>query len=216
MERSLDRVLPGLVTADPLRLRDAGQTLHRAEHVEYLSDVEFDPEFVPDPPGGRIGARHQLVGVDECQVADQDRHALAESACLTGPAVGGVTGGEHGMAGRFAASAVGVVHHVVVEQGERVHQLERRSGVDDDGVVGVAADSDERPMAERRTQALAPRQHEPPDLGHRIGQVGIELGPAGQLGDEECVDPSGHPIGDQAQTGGGNGRHREQATPSAA
>ena len=72
-----------------------------------------------------------------------------------------VLAGVDGVRGRRAPAAGGVVHHVVVEQGEGVHQLERRAGVDDPLVVGVAAGADEAPVAERRAQALAARQHQP-------------------------------------------------------
>ena len=67
--------------------------------------------------------------------------------------------GVDGVGRRRAAAAAGVVHDVVVEQGERVHQLERRADVDDALIVGVAAGADESPVTERRPQALAAGLH---------------------------------------------------------
>ncbi len=85
-----------------------------------------------------VGSREQAIGVDEREIADQDRNALAEPSRLTGPPRCTMMLGEHDVRGRLAAPARRVVHHVVVEERERVHQLERCAGVDDDLVVGVA------------------------------------------------------------------------------
>ena len=102
----------------------------------------------------------------------------------------------------LAAPALGVVHHVVVEQREGVHQLERGAGVGDDRIVGVAAAADERPVAERRTEPLAARQHESPDLGHRLAQIGVERRPPIELRGEELLEPALDAIGDRPQAGG--------------
>jgi geranylgeranyl pyrophosphate synthase len=55
--------------------------------------------------------------------------------------------GERGVRRRLAAPTCRGVHHVVVEQGEGVHQLERRAGVDHPVVGAVAAGADERDVA---------------------------------------------------------------------
>ena len=72
----------------------------------------------------------------------------------------GVDGVELDVHGLLAPAGGGAVHHVVVDEGEGVEQLEGGTGVDDRGVVGRAAGSDERPVAEGRSQPLAAGQHE--------------------------------------------------------
>ena len=96
-----------------------------------------------------LASCEQPIGVDEGEVTDQDRHALAEPTRLARPALGGVPFGEHGVRRGLAATAVCVVHDVVVEEGEGVHQLERRAGIGDDLSFGVAAGGDVAPRAER-------------------------------------------------------------------
>jgi hypothetical protein len=63
-------------------------------------------------------------------------------------------GGE-GVGGRLTAPRDGVVHDVVVEQCERVHQFERGTGVDVDLVVGAAAGAHVPPVAEGRPEPFA-------------------------------------------------------------
>ena len=102
----------------------------------------------------------------------------------------------------LAAPAVGVVHDVVVEQCEGVHQFESRSGVDDDRIVRVAAAPDEGPMAEGRTQALTTREHESPDLGHRLDQLAIERRPPAELRGQELLESTLDALRDRPQAGG--------------
>ena len=130
---------------------------------------------------GRRGVVQELVGVHEGEVADQDGHALAEPPRLTEPAARLVAVGEGQMGRADAPSRRGAVHHVVVEQGERVEQLEGRAGVGRPRVVRVAAGPDEAPVDEGRAQALAAGQHQ--RLQRRVGRVelGIEGGPPGPL-----------------------------------
>ena len=73
----------------------------------------------------------EQVGVDEGQVADQDRHALAEAAGLAGPDGVGVAVGEPAVHGGRAAADGRAVHDVVVDEGEGLEQLERGAGIDD-------------------------------------------------------------------------------------
>ena len=83
----------------------------------------------------------------------------------------------------------GVVHHVVVEQRERVQHLERRAGVDDTWVVRVAAGGDETPVAERRAEPLAAAEDETADLVGGDAQIGIERRPAFGLRPGEGGEP---------------------------
>jgi hypothetical protein len=80
VEWSFDGVLARLVPTDPLGLVDVADALHRSEDVEVLADVQLDAQFVPDAHRLRRSALHQAVGVHEGEVADEDRHALAEAA----------------------------------------------------------------------------------------------------------------------------------------
>ena len=120
------------------------------------------------------------------------RDSPAQSAA---PCVAGV----HDVRRRRAAPAGRVVHHVVVEQGEGVHQLERRAGPHDALVGRVAAGADEAPVAERRAQALAARAHHAADLVERPGEVGVERRPAVALGRQQVVEARVDARGDRRQ-----------------
>ena len=207
VERPLDRVLAALVATDPLGRRQVAHAPDRAEDVEQLAGVELGAEIVPDHPRLDRGAEHELVGVHEREVADEDRDAFAEPPRLGRPPGGGVLGRVHGVRGRDAAAAGGVVHDVVVEQREGVHQLERRAGVDDALVAGVASRTDEAPVAERRPQALATRQHEPADLVDRTTEIGVEGRPSGVLGGEHRVQPCLDPRRDRGEARWSAGGH---------
>ena len=152
------------------------------------------------------GARlHQLVGVHEREVADEDRHALAEPPRLARPARRGVLGRRQRVGGRLPPPAGGVVHHVVVEQREGVHQLERRTRIDVDLVVVATAGADEPPVAERRSQPLAAGEHEPADLVDRVAPGRVEGRPAVALGRQQVAEPGIDPFRD-----GGEGRRRRR------
>ena len=124
-------------------------------------------------------------------------------------------GGEHGVRGGVAATAGGVVHHVVVEQCERVHQLERGTGVDHDGVGGVAPGADEPPVAKGGPQPLPTDQHQAPDLVDRLGEVVVERCPTSFLGCQELGQALLDPRRDDGERGR-NGRrgHDGQARAS--
>ena len=124
VERALDGVLPALVAGDALGLVEPAVALDRPEDVEELADVELQPQLVPQPPDRVRHADQELVREHEGEIADEDRHPLAEAAGLAGPRRPSVLPGVYGVGGRGAAPAHGVVHHVVVEQREAVHQLD--------------------------------------------------------------------------------------------
>ena len=150
--------------------------------------------------GGRRDADHQQVGVDEGQVADEDGHPLAEPAGLAPPAGRDVAGGEVDMDGRAAPPQPRPVHHVVVEQGEGVEQLEGGAGVDHRRVGRVTAGADEGPVAEGRPEPLPAVEDEPAQRLDRGDQLGVDQPPAGRLLVQEGVDP-----------GFDGRRHRRQA-----
>jgi hypothetical protein len=144
----------------------------------------------------------QLIGVDEGEIADEHCRALAEAAAFAGPAVLAVQGFVARVCGRRAASGWRVVHHVVVEQRERVHQFERRACPHHHLVVGMAAGADEAPVAEGRTQPLAAGQHQPGDLADRLAEIVVERRPAGLLGVEQRAQALIGPGRDVGQRGG--------------
>ena len=80
--------------------------------------------------GGAVPKQH--VGVHEREVADEDRGALAETPGFAAPACRSCAVDELAVDRREPPPLVGAVHHVVVDERERVQQLERRAGVDDD------------------------------------------------------------------------------------
>ncbi|MPM82571.1 hypothetical protein SDC9_129632 [bioreactor metagenome] len=80
------------------------------------------------------------------------------------------------MGGRDAAAGVGVVHHVVMDQGGDVQQLQARGGPDQGGVrvvIGAAGRCDIAPQGERRAQPLAASGEHLGELGHRL-QLGAD------------------------------------------
>ncbi len=64
-----------------------------------------------------------------------------------------------------------------MKEGKRMQQLECRTGVHDPLIATVTTGTDEPPVAECRAQALATRQHQPPDLVNRSTQIGIQCRP---------------------------------------
>ena len=95
-----------------------------------------------------------------------------------------------------AAAHVGAVHHVVVHERERVHELERGRGVDDACVGRVAAAADERAVAERRPQPLATGGDERAQLVERFDERRVDDGPTRDLGVEQLEDARLDPVGD--------------------
>ena len=181
MQRPLDGVLPRLVPLDPRRLHRVAAAAGRALEVEVLADAELDAQLVEDGPGD-LGCRaEQDVGVHEGEVADEDRRALAVPAGLAAPPLDVVAGHEAAMDRRETSTQVRTVHDVVVHERERVQQLERGAGVDDDRVVVRAARADERPVTERGPQPLPARPYEVAQRDERLREVGVDRAPPCEL-----------------------------------
>ncbi len=183
--------------------------------VEVLADVELDAQLVPDRPHRRRRTAEELVGVHEGEVADEDGDALAEAPRLTRPSAGLVLVGEREVRRALAAPHRGPVHHVVVEQGEGVEQLERRAGVDRALVPLVAPGGDEPPVAEGRAQALAAGQEQRRHRVERRGEVGVEVGPPPALDVEQHPQPRLDPARDRGERGrrDGHALHARRAAP---
>ncbi len=207
VQGALDGVLARLVSADPFGFVDVADALDRSEDVEVLPDVQFDPQFVPDPHRLRWSALHQAVGVDEREVADENCHPLAEPSRFTDPPGCCVLLGGHRVGGRLTSSGHGVVHDVVVEQRESVHQLEGGPGVDVDLVGASATGTDVSPVREGWAEALPARQHESADLVDRLREVGVEGCPALAFGAQQFVEAGFDSVGDRAEAGRRGSRH---------
>jgi hypothetical protein len=132
LQRPPHRVARRLVPGDqqrPLHRPAAGPGL--AEHVEILPGDRLDTHLVVAGAGLEQGAGRQrragkqLIRPDHAEIADEDGRRCAEMLGIA-PAPGArVLGREDAVRGRPAAAGGGMVHDVVVDQGERVQQLER-------------------------------------------------------------------------------------------
>ena len=142
---------------------------------------------------------HQLVGVHEGEITDEDRHTFAEAAGFPRPAGRGVFGRRQGVRRRLPPPRGRVVHHVVVEQRERVHQLQGGTRIDVGLVVVTAARTHVTPVAERRTEPLAAGEHEAGDLVDRVRQVGVEAAPSLALDVEQGGEPDVDPFRETAE-----------------
>ena len=80
VQRPFDGVLARLVRRDAARGRGVGARGRGADEVERLADAELDAQLVEDRLRGVGRAAQQHVGVHEREVADEDRHAVAEAA----------------------------------------------------------------------------------------------------------------------------------------
>ena len=91
---------------------------------------ELDHQPPPDPSHrlGQLG--DQVVGLGVGQVADQDGDALAEARRAAARRAVQVQLGGQGVHRRLAAPGGRLVHHVVVDQGEDVQQLQGGAGLD--------------------------------------------------------------------------------------
>ena len=137
VQRPFDGVLARLERRDAVRERGLGARGRGADEVERLADAQLDAQLVEDVAGERGRVAHQHVGVHDREVADEDRHALAEAARFAAPAArrrGAARSAR--CTASLPAPRVGAVHHVVVHERERVHQLERGRGVDHGGSSG--------------------------------------------------------------------------------
>ena len=113
-----------------------------------LADGEFDPHGVvvrpgPFQRGGRHSAvAHHLLGPHQAEIGEQNRHRRAESCRRAGQTPVAVPLGEPDMRGGPATAQRGVVHDVVLQQGEGVQQVQAGAGAQRGPVgahVGIGA-----------------------------------------------------------------------------
>ena len=161
----LHRVLRRLVADHVQRpLHRAGPVLTRPGdlplHVQVLADHHLRAHEVEHGPGPRRARRgragEQLLAPGQAQVPGEDRGRHPEGGPVQGPAVLGVQGLEAAVDAGRAAAGVGAVDDVVVDQGGGLEELEGRPGTDHRGVLRVAARRPPAPVAQPRTQPLAP------------------------------------------------------------
>ena len=112
-------------------------------------------------------AVEQTIGIDESQIAHEDRNSLAVATRLSAASRPAMLGGEHFVGHRLAATTRRTVHDVVVKEGEGVQQLEGRSGVDHDGTFRIAPGTHVSPMTERWPESLATGFDQSGDLPDR-------------------------------------------------
>ena len=160
----------------------------RSREIEVLADAQLEPELVVERSDARRDVAEQPVGVDEREVADEDRRALAETPCLPTVAAVAVRRREPGMHRRGATADGRPVHHVVVHEREGVQQLDRSRDVGDPLVVGIAPGADEPPEAERRAETLATVRDEVTQGNERRVELGRDLVPPRELKGEQVVD----------------------------
>jgi hypothetical protein len=87
VQRTLNGVLAGLVANDSPCCSEIDLASCGAEHIEELTDVQFDLQFIPNLECGSWCIRHQAVGVHLGEIANQDGNALAKAPGLTVPLV---------------------------------------------------------------------------------------------------------------------------------
>ena len=110
------------------------------------------------------------------QIADQDGDALAEPLGITAMTVGQVMVARSCVHGRPTAAHRGLVHHVVVDQGEHVQQFERGAGghhVDRTaaGIVIASTRGEPAGKAHAGPHPFAALEHHFPDHGRHIDVV---------------------------------------------
>ena len=92
------------------------------------------------------------------------------------------------MHGVGAVAPVGAVDHVVVDEGGGVQHLQGGAGVDDRRGVGIAAGAHERPVAERRPQALPATQDGRTQRRQRRPEVRVDRRPPFDLRREQLIE----------------------------
>ena len=117
------------------------------DDVAALAVDQFDHQQPPDAAHrlGQLG--DQVVGLGMGEIADQHRDALAEPPRIAERAGVQVQLRREGVHRRLAAARGRLVHHVVVDQGEDVQQLERGGRLDDPVVTALSPVPAGRPAA---------------------------------------------------------------------
>ena len=188
MKRAFDRVLAALVSTDAFGLVASTILSGGAHEVEELTDVEFEPQLVPDRPRSIGDPVEKSITDHESQITDEDRHSFAVTTSFAAAATFSMFGREHFVGDRLTTSTPGSVHDVVVEEGEGVQKFESGTGVDRSRVARISTEADETPVTESGSKPLAAGSDQTAYLGHRCCQVGIEVGPASLFTIEDFAD----------------------------
>ena len=106
-QRPVDGVAAGLGMAIQRESSGSAIRLGRRRDIQVLADDQLRAQLVPDSAGDGGQRLASLVGVDEGQVAGEDRHTLAEPARLAPPArvAGATPSAGRGRSARRAAAA---------------------------------------------------------------------------------------------------------------
>lgn len=121
-------------------------------------------------------------------------------------------GGEASVGGGLAASGVGAVHHIIVDKGACLQELQRGRGRDGFLQV-VAASTSPTPVAEGWPQPFAAREQTCHRLGHR-SQIGADSVQRPHLGRQEVLKGFADPAAKvfHIQRGTCEGRHMSKPT----
>ena len=164
---------------------------------------------------GRAAQEH--VGVHEREVADEDRHAVAEAARRPAPRLRLRAGARTGGAPRRGPRRISEPSMMSSCTSANVCTSSSAAAASiTAGSSSVAARADERARAERGAQTLAAGRDELAQRVERIAERGVDLDPALLLGGEQRVDARLDPVGDRIERLGegrgprGRGGHGER------
>ena len=202
LEGPHDGVARRLVLGDHPGLLPGGPPPGRARHVQVLAHVQLGPQLVPHRSDLRGNRAEGAVGQHHGHVAHQHRGRLAEAPVLAPPAPAPVAVHKPMPHGGLAPPGGRPVHHVVVDQGEGVQQLQGAARSRRPVAVGIAAPQNPPPVAVGGPDALAPGQHQVGQVAQRLAQHGIEFGPAPGLGRQQVGQFGGDPGRDRSELPG--------------
>ena len=177
LERAAHRVVAGLAPGHVQDLVQGGIAAGVVDQVGELPDGQLTAQRVVAGPAagqrgrGQAAVPEQLLGPDQAQVREQDGGRLPEVLGRPVQALGPVPAGQPHVGGGLAAAERGPVHHVVLEQGEGVHQFGAGRGAGGGVAFGrspVGGGTEPAQVGEGRPDELAPG-HEP---GQQVGQEG--------------------------------------------
>lgn len=163
----------------------AGDT---GQHVERLAHHHLDPEQLEEAEHLRTVRAEEAVGVDEGQVAGEHADALPEATGVPPEPRGQVGVPELHVQRGLAPTAPVVVHHIVLDDGEGVEQLEAAAGIEHLTFVQTTA-SAIGPVAEHGSNVFSPIDHQVAEFANHLFEEDMGRSPYRRLGGEVSVEP---------------------------